>query len=239
MKSERRHDLKHNVLDSELAKIVEFFRVHGNRLFWGAMIGATVLLVVIFAKNRIRQRHAQAYQQFEQLQAQVEARPSERIDGWIAFAQDTHNRRLAGLALVAAGDENLRLFLSSGGSDRQTYLNRGEELYRQTLAEYSDQPMPAAMAYFGLATVAVNRGDFDLARREYKELLEIEEITGTPISVEAQRMSDQLSWLAPPVAFESRPVTTPMEILESFGLDSEQPGWALPPDEYILPGEFP
>ena len=238
MKTERRHDLKHNALDSELGKIVEFFRVHGNRLFWGVMIGATVVLVVIFAKNRIRQRHARAYQQFQQLQVQVEAHPIERIDGWIAFAQDTHNRRLAGLALVAAGDENLRLFLLTDGSDRQTYLARGEELYRRTLTEYSDQPMAAAMAHFGLATVAMNREEFDLARREYKALLEIGEVAGTPISAEAQRMSDQLPWLALPVAFESRPATTPIDILEGLRLDSEQPGEA-PPDEYFLPGQFP
>jgi len=234
MKTERRHDLQHNVLDSELTKIVGFFRKYGNQLFWGAIIGAAVVLVVAFARNRIRNRQIEAYGRYGRLHAGVEMAPAELAGAWLEFAGTTHNRRLAGLAIVEAGNNNLLLFLEAGAVDGQALLAEAEERFQRVISEYADEPVAVAKAHFGLSAVAKNRRDWDTTRSELEAVLAMEQVTSTPVTVEARAMLDELPSLAEPVAFVSRPSITPMEWLEETYLPGE-PGLD---EDYDVPGEF-
>jgi len=234
MKTERRHDLQHNVLDSEVTKVADFFRKYGNQLFWGAIIGVAIILVVVFARNTFRGRQIEGYSRYGRLHASVETAPAELAGAWLEFAQTTHNKRLAGLALVEAGNNNLVLFLEGGAVDGQAFLAEAEELFQRVLSEYADKPLAVAKAHFGLSTVAKNRRDWDAARSELEAVLAIEQVTSTPVTAEARAMLDLLPSLAEPVAFVSRPSITPMESLEETYLRGE---WGLDED-YDLPGEF-
>ena len=234
MKTERRHDLHHNVLDSELTKVVGFFRKYGNQLFWGVIIGATIVLVVAFARNTFRNRQVEAYGRYGRLHASVETAPAELVDGWLEFAQTTHNKRLAALALVEAGNNNLALFLEAGAVDGEALLAEAEELFRRVISEYADEPVAVAKAHFGLSTVAKNRRDWNTARSELEAVLAMEQVTSTPVTFEARAMLDQLGSLAERVAFVSRPLITPMESLEEIYL----PGEGGLDEGYDLPGEF-
>jgi len=234
MKTERRHDLQHNVLDNELTKVADFFRKYGNQLFWGVIIGVAIVLVVVFARNTFRRRQMEAYGRYGRLQAGVETAPAELARAWLEFAQTTHNKKLAGLALVEAGNNNLVLFLGAGAVDGQAFLAEAEELFQRVISEYADKPLAVAKAHFGLSAVAKNRREWDTARSELEAVLAIEQATSTPVTAEARAMLDQLGSLAEPVAFVSRPAITPMESLEEMYLRGE-PG--LDEDDDV-PGEF-
>jgi len=243
MKTERRHDLKHNVLDNELAKIVDFFREYGNRIFWAVMILAALVLAFLFARTQIRKRNLETRREY--LQLQVDRGPSigEQIADWTDYADSTRNRKLAGLALVRAGDGNLDRFLTGGEEPGETYLARAEDLYKRVLADFADQALPVAMAQLGLGTVALNRNDLDQARSHYQAVLAIRGASGTPVAAKARNLIEQLPSLAEPVAFVTPPPPPP-DLPEdaTTGPDGDDSLWDFDfntPDDFRIPSQAP
>ena len=56
MKSKRRHELQQNVLDAELAKGVTFFKSHLTHIGWVLVIGALIVMVVVYNRSQRQQR---------------------------------------------------------------------------------------------------------------------------------------------------------------------------------------
>ncbi len=250
MKTERRHDLQHNVLDSELSKIVDFFRKHGNQLFWGLMIGAVVVLLVVFARTKNTNRELEALNRYDHLRASSEMDLGERIAAWGDLADSSRVRRIAGGALVAGGDDNLRMFARIGGTEDK-YLDEAEWLYRRAVAEFADHPKIVAKAHIGLSGVAKNRGDLASADAELQAVLDMKDIEGSSPFLVAQRLKEQLPSLEEPVTmvYETPSLT---EILEGAGDPYDQfvdpfadpfadpdPAGPRPDSDFVFPGESP
>jgi hypothetical protein len=230
MKTERRHELQHNTLDSELSKLGRFLRKHGNQIFWGAFICVAVFLVVLYARGRILNRQITARREYERLLYQ-EMPPQQRIQELVEYAENTHDQRRAALALIAVGDTYLNMLLA-GGSDAPLMLQRAEETYSRVLRDFPDQQEVCAKAHLGLATVAVDRRDFETAKQKCCDVLAVAEVAGTPTSAEARRLLQMLPSLQTPVVLVSRPPQEPpMEVLEGMS--------ASPEDEQEIDVEVP
>jgi hypothetical protein len=250
MDSERRHELQHNALDSELSKVWAFIRSNGNQIFWTIIIIATILLAVVFTRNKIRNRNMREAREYAVLTSAANPVPrfewrridwrqadwdqltgcypfkgmlarmlmeqenavlaaegvapvainyprlqerayggdlpkiEDEINQLVAFAGTAHDDRLAGMALVTAGDLRLTQYLLALNPN-DAALDAASQLYQQALSDYADDGLVVGKAQLGLAKVAENRWTFDAADQAYAAVLATPGNEGTPAALAA------------------------------------------------------
>ncbi len=248
MDSERRHELQHNALESELSKAWTFIRANSNQIFWTIIIIASIILIVLFFKNKIRTRDIREAREYAVLTSAANpiprfdwrrvdwrqadwdqlsgcypfkgmlaraileqdniilsdegvvgspvnyARIQERAYGGdlpkiedeisqlVAFAASAHDDRLAGMALVTAGDLRLTQYLLALKPD-ETTLDAAAQLYQQAATDYADDGLVVGKAEVGLAKVAENRWALDLADEAYTAVLATPGNEGAPAAM--------------------------------------------------------
>lgn len=173
MKSQRRHELKENVLGQELGKGWQFVKQYGNYLAWGLLGVAVVGLLVVWgvkSKRDADQRVQARYYELTSANANVE--PGAVIPGLIELTEQTRDRRIAGLAAVEVGNRHLDQLVAAGqglpADQRQALAQEAVKYYRIALDRFADQTGVAANAHYGLAKLAETSGDFAMARTEYE-----------------------------------------------------------------------
>ncbi len=257
MDSERRHELQHNALDSELSKVWAFIRGNGNQIFWTIIIAATIVLAVVFIRNKNRNRNIREIREYALLTSAANPSPGFNwraydqaggdwneipgcyaFKGWraralleqenlvlageavpplpvtyprvqdrayggdlpkiddevnqlVAFAASAHDDRLAGMALVTAGDLRLTQFLLAL-SPSEASLDAASQLYQQAASEYADDGLVVGKAQLGLAKVAENRWAFDDADAAYAVVLATPGNEGTPAAMAAMVARNQI-----------------------------------------------
>jgi hypothetical protein len=192
MKSERRHELQHNTLDTELARGVQFFRDHGTRILWGVLIVAFVALAVVFFVRRSR---TAAVQQAQVLYNSIYVLSMPGGDlgeaGPLLELAETSDGREAALAAVAAGDYYAQLLLNriSGaieGPQREA-ADSARNWYTRAIDSYSGQDEAVAKAHLGLARLEETLGNPQAAREHYQAIVDQQiQLEGQPTLLFAQ-----------------------------------------------------
>ena len=208
MDSDRRHDLQHNALDSELSKLLTFFKTHGNRIFWAVIILGFGLVLLLFAHTRSQKRRQAEVARYEAIltpsPGMTRAEQVVFMDGvpikLKEFAETANDRTLAAKAMIEAGNFELRRYLLDGAQEER--LVSAESLFNQAKADFADRPIVVAQAQFGLGVVAENRSQLLVAREAYNAVLEMPVTEGTPIAEAAKQKIALLPDLAHPVRLE-------------------------------------
>jgi ABC-type Na+ efflux pump permease subunit len=201
MKSQRRHELQHNVLDAEIAKGVQYARSHRTILSWGVVIAAVALLVVWLAVGHVRKKGLEAQRQYERLTMDAEITEAEQMDGLKTLSQG-RDKRYAALALVRLGDVYAMQLLGAMGmpaAQQGELAEMAAGFYRQVIDRYPDQKQAVAEARLGLGKLSESRGDLAAAREQYQAVLMMTELAGRPVLVRAQMEMQGLEAIRGPI----------------------------------------
>jgi len=226
MKSDRRRELAHNVLDSELAKGIDFFRRRSNYVVWAVVILLLIVAVALYARNRAQRRQVELQQQLDSLVfSGSDLTDEERVEQLRQLAQQDDNTYVAAMANVQLGHMFLmQLALSSQGRSRIELDNLIEEArsrYQRVLDRYGDQKVPVALARLGLGQAAVSRREYDVAKAQFDAVLRMEGLAGQPVLEEAKLALANLDSLKEPVPMATTTPATQPSLLEA--LESASP----------------
>jgi tetratricopeptide (TPR) repeat protein len=231
MKSERRHELQHNALDAEIAKTAAFFKQHGMRLLWGAVIVAVVVLAIRwYAVDRSRAQ-AEYAAHYSSLSGSLPYATGEKrqviISGLKALVEEGRIPRLAALACVDLGDAYASRMVEAGEEERASLVAQARSYYQQAIEGYPTEALACGKARIGLAKLAESLGDFEEAGKQYQAAEEIIELRGQPVAALARSGRDKLENLARPVALATTaPATQPAEL--EAETDASQPAPTTP-----------
>ena len=188
MKTERRHDLKHNSLDAELVKILDYLKKNVK----GILLAVLVLVAAISAGWAYLSSRQTAFsvpqQQYSQLKGADISKPEDRLvvlAGFTELATQTGNAQIAALACVEAGD--ICLMQDAAGDPVMGVLDIAQTHYQRVIDEFSDNHAATGRAYLGLARLAEGKGDLDLAGKYYQNVVEL----GSQTSGQAVKLATQ------------------------------------------------
>lgn len=243
MKRQRRHELQHNVLDAELAKVVAFVKRRGTHLAGGLLIAAILVFVIVSLVGSSRAADEQRQRQFyQQIRAQgtggLDA--GKRIDVLKSLAGQDGDERLAALATVAVGDAYAnqaavaRPHMAAEGLRELT--DQAARWYEKAVGNFRDQPLATAKGHYGLAKLAETRGDFDAAREHYAAIREMRGLlVGQPVQLFALEASNRLAEITDPVRMASTAPADPNATTAPADANVPGPGPATGPAS--RPGE--
>ncbi len=199
MKSKRRHELQHNVLDAELGKTVDFFKTHGWKVVW-TVLGLAAAWVAISTwqssraanRGRIESKYAAAHAQVQNLMI-TGKNPGGVLGELEDLIDQTSVPRVSALSQIDAGDlcaagarraaEALGAAKALGAApsvieghrkDFKTYAARAADYYAQGREAMPEQDRIVAKAHIGLAKLAETRAgllDGDQRARAFAEAL--------------------------------------------------------------------
>lgn len=174
MKTERRHDLKHNALDAELAKVLDYLKKH--------LAGIVLAILAIVAAitvgwSVVRNRAAavsvprQQYDHLKSLNVFTAAARTTALAGFEELSAQSGNPRIAAMACVEAGDICVRQQIA--GDFVSGALDKAQKYYKRVIDEFSDIPVATGRAHLGLARLAEGKGKFEVARDHYQQIVAI------------------------------------------------------------------
>jgi len=217
MKTRRRHELKQNVLDAELGRFVSFFKRHGSRIMWAALIASLLVLGSVYAYRQYRLRRQRPQTQYDALKLRAtdpKAAPGELLDGFTALTEQDGNERIAALACVEVGDIYAARALLGGSklpsAERESLSRLADEYYRRAVDKFPAERLAVARAHFGLAKLAESRRDWDAARAEYETIGRMRDVAGYAVAQLAEQALSDIDNLTEPVKLATtRPATQP------------------------------
>jgi len=199
MKSERRHELQENALGSELARTWAFIKAKGNFIAAMVLVAALIVMVAVYVRGKGQQRITELQMQYERRNA-VSLTPQEQVELLEVLAAQRDDNRIAALATVDLGDLYARRMISAGPTkDSAQWQESGERAgayYQQVVASFPDERLALAKAHLGLARLAESRGELEAARGEYNTVLDMKDLTGQPVMLQAMRGEQQLNTLS-------------------------------------------
>ncbi len=218
MKSQRRHELQHNVLDAELAKGVDFFKKHLTQIGWVLIIGALIIMVVFYNKSQRQRRATQLQSQFDQLitmQLSNDEEIAQATAGLKDLAGQEKNRAIAADANVYLGSIYARIAVSGQSS---TFILAGESptqlarmYYTTVIDNFPDQPQAVAKALLGLGRLAEDSNDIEDARAKFQAVLDMPEAKGFPVAETARNALERIEASSSPVRFATTAPAEPVE----------------------------
>ena len=232
MKSRRRHELKQNVLDAELGKVVEFFRRRGTYVAWGVLGLALIALIVWYVYRRHHGRLAAIQTDYDNLVWSQNDPDSEArvLSGLQSLADQGKDKWIAADACVRVGDIFARQALAAKRQpDRQELMEKAARYYRKAIDEFPDYSLARGKAHFGLAKLAESRGDFAAASESYHAVAEVTKLRAYPIIGFAMDGLNRLPKFEVPV-----PMATTMPSTQPASAAATQPAIA-PAQQEIAP----
>jgi len=208
MKAERRHELKHNTLDSELGQMIQWVKNHGTAILWGIALAALAATLVIFLIGRVGAERRRLWAQYQQavLDPDETLTPADRLAMLADVADQDSYRHLAAMAAMRMADLHMNTPYLQRGAGAAESWDQAKAAYERVIAEFGDEPTQVALAYVGLATLAENQGDLDTALTHYNAVLALPGAAGTPAAIIAQGRLQTLPLVAELMA---NPVLTP------------------------------
>ncbi len=215
MKSSRRHELKHNVLDEELVKVGRFFKKYGNYIFWAVLVIAVAVFVIWRLYTSQQSRAVEIQSRYEAMVTAREMSYEKRAAGLKALTEQDDNPRIAALSLVALGDMRLRRMLQGKG-ESQKLLKGAREAYKRVEDKFAGHRQALAKARLGLARLAEFDGDAAEAKKQYRAVMEMEDLASWPVLAVAEEAMKKLDLQQRPVrmattapAPDTQPATQP------------------------------
>jgi hypothetical protein len=214
MKSQRRHELQQNVLDTELARGVEFVRTHRTALGWGLVIAVVAVFAIFYVVRHFGQKALEVQAQYERLTMDPEMTEQEQAEGFKAVSQDS-NKHYAALALVRLGDLYARQLVGAAGmlaAQRDELADIAAGYYRRVIEGHQDRKQALAEAHLGMGKLQESRGELTAARSEYQSVLLMTELRGWPVRDQAEQAKQDLDSFKQPIRMattSSAPATAP------------------------------
>lgn len=238
MKSDRRHELAHNVLDNELSRGFGFAKKHLNSILGVLIAALLVVAVVTYARNRSRQQHMELQQQLDDVMFSAnQYSPDERIEQLRQLAGQDTDVYVAAMSNVQLGNILLlqRLYDPAPREQMQKdeQLSQAREHYQKVIDNYADQTVPVALAKMGLGRLAVVGGDYAEAKAQYDAVLKMEGLAGQPVLEQVKASLAELGRLQQPVPMAStapatQPATAPAQGNLLDALESQAPAAPQP-----------
>ncbi len=220
MKSTRRHELQHNTLDAELAKLIGFFKKWGTHLAWSLLIGALVALVAVYAYKRKASRQYEMQAEYERLVTDVDPdlKPDDRLAALIALEDREGDNTIAALACIEVGNEYAsRVLIGSTGEseDSESPADLAREHYRKAIELFGEEYSVLGKAWFGLGKLEESLGNYDAARDAYMKIGQITQLRGYPVAKIAEVALQQLEVIKDPVKMATTAPSQPSEEAET------------------------
>ena len=199
MKSERRHELEHNVLDAEISKTIGFFKKHLNRILTVILIVLLVIVGWMFWDRRKSKKAWEDQNQYDQLYIQINldkadpAVTSKLINGFLALSKDSSSREIAANSLLQIATLSSLQGLSVNQPDEQKKAyDQAESYYRQVINQCGEFPFIVAGAKVGLGKLAETRNNIPEARKLYQSTIDMPGIDGYPVKKLAEKALMQI-----------------------------------------------
>ena len=229
MKAERRHELKHNALDAELVKILDYLKQHMKGIILAILaIVAAISVGWAIVRNRAAAVSVprQDYDQLKRMDTSTADGRSKVLAGFEELSNQTGNRRIAALARVEAADICERQQIA--GDFVSGALDKARKHYQRVVDEFADNPVAAGRAYLGLARLAEGKGDLAAARVHYQQVVGLGDRTSPMATNSAKGALAGLDDLAKPIRLATTrpapPATQPA--LPSVTLPTSRPATA-------------
>ncbi|MBN1942987.1 MAG: tetratricopeptide repeat protein [Phycisphaerae bacterium] len=199
MKSQRRHELLQNTLDSEIAKLKEFFRRYGSKLSWGLLIVAVIVFGVVLWNRRAEQKRAEVQYQYDQVRSlavQKDANRDEILTRLRALSeQDSVPWVAADAALTLGRVYAVEALTAPTGKTRKLALDAAQTSYQRVIDAFDDYPVAVAGAQLGLGKLEETQDQLEAARKRYQLVLDMPGLDGYPVKTLAQEALHQLDSL--------------------------------------------
>lgn len=190
MKSTRRHELQHNVLDAEIGKGLQFFKNHGTKLLWALAIVATVAMAIYWYTSSQSRRKAETAAQYSDLktrQLQSGEMSDSIVEGFKSLIEQKRIPRIAAMACVDVGDiYATKMMNAENRTDADSLAVKATEYYQKAIADFPKHQSPLAKAHLGLAKLAEGQGNVTSATKEYKAVVAMSGLAGQPVVAEAE-----------------------------------------------------
>jgi hypothetical protein len=194
MKSEHRHELKHNDLAQSLMTFQDYLKHYGGRVALGVVIGVLIIVLIFQRRSSARKNEIKlsgdlgfAREQIDRLkpvemlgQQRFGAKPSQmgNVRQILQEVREKAEPAMQSEALILQGELawTLANFPVGPGVDPSykpdqepaEFLKQARDAYQQVVGQFGDQPIKVAIARFGLAAVAEAERNFDEARKQYE-----------------------------------------------------------------------
>jgi len=188
MKSQRRHELEHNTLDTEINKTINFFKKHLNKIL-AVVLVALVLIVSWMWWDRSRTQKAWEVQsQYDQLCVNMNqskgdpAATDKLINGFLNLSKDSSSPQIAANSLLQIATLYSLQGLGAVESDEQKKaFDQATSYYKKVVSECGKFPFVVAGAKIGLGKLAETRNDIPEARKLYEAAAKTPGIDGYPV----------------------------------------------------------
>jgi tetratricopeptide (TPR) repeat protein len=220
MKSERRHELQHNLLDEEIMQVWKFLQKYLTHILTGIAAILLLLVIIYWWRSAAQSTFNRQYGEYSRLAVNAGGNVplDQRIQGLDELAQSASYPRLAVLSRLALGDAcRQAAIISQAPNEQANFRNRARDAYQAALNDRNADPLQRANAHFGLAKVAEGQGEFDSAREHYDQILQMSDLQNLPVYQFAQRERQGLERRSQPVLLaEKAPYEpAPSEMLET------------------------
>ena len=239
MKAEERHRLKTNELAQTLSELPQYLKEHGNQILIAAIALIVVLVGGIWWFTARYQAKLERMIMLNTLlgerdilqssaaqKAQIEAQPGREQTTQPSYDGLTLASSLGqlsaeagpgpvGLTALLQQAQTLRsqMFFSDqplSPDQKNHLLNQVVDIYNRVLSEYPTVSYALGQAQIGLALVAEDQQDWNLARQKYQQIINDDsaKLSGTIYPILAQRRLNLLNDISQPIAF---PLAAPDE----------------------------
>ena len=204
MKSTRRHELQHNVLDIELAKTVGFLKKRGRLIVWTLVIIVPLTVVTswyVTSRRRQRADWQARYAELKAAQASELAQPLEALlRGFREIAEQKKVPSLAAMACVDTGDIYAwKLFETKTDIERQNISKQAREYYRRAIDQFPEYSGTVGRAHLALGKLAEGERNFDEAKKQYELVLAMPQLSGLDVARQADEGLKMLALYRQPV----------------------------------------
>ena len=209
MKTERRHELKHNSLDTELVKVLDYLKKNGKSIILAVLVLVAVISVGwVFIQNRNAAASGPRlqYDNLKTINTADRQGRSDALAGFEELAEQSGNPKYTALGCVEAGDICMAQYMA--GDPVTGALAQAQKNYQRVISEFSDNMMAVGRAHLGLAKLAEGEERFADARSHYQQVITLGQKTSSLATAEADRALKVLDGLGKSVLLAtSRPAT--------------------------------
>ena len=192
MKSERRHELEHNTLDTEISKTINFFKKHLNRILTVVLIALVLIVGWMWWDKHKAKKAWESQSQYGQLCGQLDIQTnqdnidpdtiSKLINGFLNLSNDSSSPEIAANSLLQIAKlYSLQGLNANESGEQKKAFGHAENYYKKVVSECGEFPFIVAGAKIGLGKLAENRNDFSEAGKLYQSAKNTPGIDGYPV----------------------------------------------------------
>jgi hypothetical protein len=214
MKSQRRHDLKQNVLGTEISKGINFLKRRGTLIAWGVLLIVAAVFGYVWLTSRTQSKDEDVQVRFRRLEFNARGavdgtdvkKREDALQGFKDLAEQDRIPRIAAQSTLKVADLCATRAFSAGADvrERQRLTDDARVYYRRAVDRFAQFPVFVARGHIGLARLADSAGDLATAKQEYQAAAAITDPAAADLARLAQASLEKVD------AKRLRPMATTM-----------------------------